>query len=63
MEILEEEEPEEPVPEIIEEAIPEPMAENIDIKTNNLKSTEQAMHELLRAVSEPVVHAEPETIP
>ena len=77
-ELMEEEEPEEtepeipkeeietPMPEIMEEPIPEPVVvetENIDTKTKNLKSTEQAMDELLRAVSQPIVHAETEAIP
>ena len=77
-ELMEEEAPEEaeyeipkeeietPMPEIMEEPIPEPVvveAEKIDTKTKNLKSTEQAMDELLRAVSEPIVHAETEAIP
>ena len=72
-EVVEEAEPELPkeeietqMPEIMEEPIPEPVvveAEKIDTKTKNLKSTEQAMDELLRAVSEPIVHAETEAIP
>ena len=60
------EEIETPMPEIMEEPIPEPVvveAEKIDTKTKNLKSTEQAMDELLRAVSQPIVHAETEAIP
>ena len=63
---LPKEEIETPMPEIMEEPIPEPVVvetENIDTKTKNLKSTEQAMDELLRAVSQPIVHAETEAIP